>query len=725
MLIQIFLLASTLQNLILEIWPPANTVQDISQFIINLGDSGRFQYFLIQLGLFLILFFLTIYPYSQTVSLSLFGRSKILNRILLSDLTFVAFIVLFILMARIPLAVFAIQNPDEPLWVAAAKTLSQDPRIFVSADTGTGGPLVPLALLPLKWIGLSIDSGSVKIMAGGMFCFSVVCLFLATSKIAGSAISRLTVLPLVVAISVMRSPDMIAYNSEYLSIALLSLGLFLLANIYKSDVTRNHLNLILLGVVLGLVPFAKLQAVPIALFIGLSAIIVIYKRKSWKRLFILVISGLMPTLLILSVVWMYGGIGDFWISYVKGNLLYATSEQPGFSQRMVILFDILFAPVELKYFLNFLFTIILFGVFLVISLWNRISWKSKMQILFAVVLFGISVYCVILPSRSFGHYILLLILPLTVLQIVIIQTLCFALFKNFNGKASHKHMLKLVLATIFLCTTSVYYFKNNITHQAVYLENANKYYNGYAPVGELAAVLNHYYSPGARIATWEYEPEVFEGNDYLMGTRFSAFTAPQGQLYQYYIDTYLRDLQVNKPRLFIESFYRTSNRFENVSEVKKHIDEHYILDVEMASNNIYVRKEENSAFQKWLEKDAFFKPTDYEFSAALGEPAKYGSFLGLGGWAILGDKSDQQLVTVALIGKSDTLYMKCFQLTNKSVADTTPDKANNQKRGYACFIPFREIPSDDYQVGIFVENEKRVGFKIVGSFSRDTVFASK
>ncbi|MFN0188322.1 MAG: hypothetical protein ACKVQV_06435, partial [Bacteroidia bacterium] len=207
--------------------------------------------------------------------------------------------------------------------------------------------------------------------------------------------------------------------------------------------------------------------------------------------------------------------------------------------------------------------------------------------------------------------------------------------------------------------------------------------------------------------------------------RFASFSVPTGPLYQYYMDTFIKDLQINKPRLFIESFYRTSNRFENVPEVKKYIYENYTLDVEMGGNNVYVRKEELPFFQTWVEKDLSFKPTDYEFNAAFNNPIQNGSFLSLAGWAVLGNSTDQQKITVALISESDTIYMKCFQLANKSVVDFSPNNKNNLLCGYACFIPFREIPSGNYQVGIFVENENRVGFKLVGSFNRDSVFISK
>ncbi|MBY0435253.1 MAG: hypothetical protein K2U26_14185 [Cyclobacteriaceae bacterium] len=697
------------------IWPSPNTVQIVSQFLIDLGEAGRYNYFLCQLISVYALFLLTFYSNAKEFFTTSNRKLWAVEKILVSDYTFIFFALIFISLARIPSAVYAIQNPDEPMWIACAKTLSKDPRIFVSVDTGTGGPIVPLFLIPLKLIGLSIDSGSVKIMSGGLLCLSAICLF-RVGRIAGSAIARLTILPVIIAISAMKSPDMIAYNSEHPSIFLLSIALVFFYKLYISGPGRYSINLFLLGMILGLVPFSKLQATPMAFFIGLVSLYIVYKEYSTRHLLILGTSALMPTLLVLFMLWTYNGLNDFWVSYVQNNLFYSTAGQSGFMQRMDVLLEIVFSPTELNFYWIFLFVSILINLFLIIFFGRRVRKKTFYEILFIVILLIISAFCVAMPGRNFVHYTLFLLFPFTALLVVSSHCVNNFVFTN-NVDSLFGHIgIKLSFVMIMLIA-SIYYFHSNFTFRPEYLEKANRYYNGYTPTGELSAVLSHYFEPGARIATWAYEPELFEGNSFLMGTRFATFVLPTGPYYKYYLDTYINDLKVNRPKLFVESFYRSSFRFEDVPEVKEYINTNYTFHSEIVGNNIYVRNGDLPHLKPWTTKSSIPISVTSEFHISATKPTRSGSFIIFYGWAVLGNNSDDQKVSTILISKSDTLCAKCFQSANKSVVDFSPNNKNNLMCGFTCFIPFKEVGLKDYQIGMLIENQNTTGFKVVGLFN--------
>ena len=140
---------------LLEIlFPPVTTVQKVSQYFIELDMTGRWVYYTSIAVLFYCLMLLSVYASARSVERPL--KPGIFERILLSDITFCVLIIAFVLMARVPLAITGLQNPDEPIWVIEAKTLLHDPRIFVSVDPSTGGPLVPYFLLALKIFNLPI-----------------------------------------------------------------------------------------------------------------------------------------------------------------------------------------------------------------------------------------------------------------------------------------------------------------------------------------------------------------------------------------------------------------------------------------------------------------------------------------------------------------------------------------------------------------------------------------
>ena len=228
------------------IWPPANTVQTVSRFFIDLGESGQQLYYSVHAFTFFALLFLALYSWWVEKAESTMLKHSRIREIVLSDWTFLIVVIAFILMARIPLASTGILNPDEPYWVAEAKALWKDPRPWVSVDTGTGGPLVPLTLLSLKVFGLPIDQGSIKIVGGLIVALSAVCVYIGLSIVKRSALLRLLILPLVIAFSIMRSGDLTAYNSEHPAILVLCIAFVLFCELYSGSGT-NLLNLFFLG----------------------------------------------------------------------------------------------------------------------------------------------------------------------------------------------------------------------------------------------------------------------------------------------------------------------------------------------------------------------------------------------------------------------------------------------------------------------------------------------
>src|SRR6185436_12949473 len=349
------------QMKILDIWPPPNTVQQVSKFFINLGETGQLAYFTSQAVFFCLLILLTIS--SCTLPKSQSGDKDLLRRIFVSERGFIVVLIVFVLLFRIPLIIYGVQNVDESLWIASAKTLAQDFRPWVSADTGTGGPLIPISLIPLKIFNLPIDHGTLKLMSGVVMALNVGLLYLGFTKLIGSGLARLIILFLATGVAMMRTSDMIAFNSEHIVILLLCISFFFLSRLYRSGAGRYNNRIILLGFVLGLVPYAKLQGTPMALFMGLVACLVVYKTLSIKSLGLLIIFALTPTILVLLTLYLNGGLSEFWLSYIENNLFYATAvENNNLTNRWNLLNEIIFQPEELHFFFYSCFVIILVGV---------------------------------------------------------------------------------------------------------------------------------------------------------------------------------------------------------------------------------------------------------------------------------------------------------------------------------------------------------------------------
>lgn len=722
---------------LLEIFPPTNAVESLSRYFIDIQEAGRWKYYTIEAILFYFSVFLTVFSLAKDKSNKINTAPGLFGRILLSDWIFTGFVIGFIMISRIPLAILGIQNADESLWIESAKTFSHDPRPWVSADTGTGGPLVPLLLLTLKWVGIAIDHGSLKFMSGAMMALSATALYLGFAKLMGKSMGRLVILPLVVAVSFMRNNDMVAYNSEHPAILLISFSFLLLIRVHVSGVGRFNLNIILLGVLLGFVPFAKLQAVPIAFCIGILSCLVVYRKSGLRPLLILVTNALMPAILILLALFLYGGLGEFWFSFVQNNFTYATQtdvEQDGLGRSMNLFFNMLSVPGELHFFLYYSFTIILFSIFFLLSFSKRMNREQLTKVFFVLTILSVTIYCIVTPGRPFTHYILLLFIPLTITTAILIHIVT-QIVSDFQDASQlpNREFFTFSLAILFLISTSLYYFQVNFSYSPDYLNKANERYDGFCLQNDVTAVLNRYSSENERMAVWGWAPELFEGTNFLMGTRDCAasFQIEEGPHQGRLLARYVNDLEKNKPKIFIEAigpnFFgfqdRAKSGFENFADLNAYIKSNYTFDGEVGGARIFIRNGKLNEKKSWISNEKF-QPTTQEFHSSVQIFETNGTFLQVKGWTVLGSNTDQQQVKLALINKSDTLLVEAYQQANKSVVDFAPQNKGFLMCGFLSFLPLAEIPAGDFGVGLLVKNENQVGFKWLGkTINRDSLIS--
>ncbi|MBY0435252.1 MAG: hypothetical protein K2U26_14180 [Cyclobacteriaceae bacterium] len=717
----------------MEVLPRPNTTQDLARYLIDLGESGRWYYFSLQAILFYSLLFLALYGFFN-LNATAGNNSKIrhVQNFFLSKFLYVFCIISFILISRIPLAVYGFQNPDEALWIALAKTLAKDPRYWISVDGGTGGPLVPFLLTLLKKVDLFVDFGTLKIVSAATMAVSVGFLFFSFTRLFGLPLSRILALPIVVAIAVMKNNDMIAYNSEHIAVLLLSVALYFVVRVENLGAGKYYLNIIVSSLILGSVPFAKLQAVPIAILIGLFACILVYQKLNLTSLAVLIGSALVPLFFTIAIVWSYSGLTDFWSSYVINNFLYTTqTDVEGFSKSMVLLTDLLYVPVELNFFLNCTFTITFFGVLIILPRLSDLPRKEILLFLFSILLLLVSAYCIVAPGRSFPHYVLLFFIPLSFFLGVIIH--CFNLIVSKHIRGVQERVIKLLIIAPIVAV-AFYHFQSQFSFRPPLVEKAKLAYDGYMPQFDVVTILNRYHSSDERMAIWGWAPELWAGTDFLMGTRDGAtnFLIEPGELQDFYIDRYLRDLEKNKPKLFVEAitpdFFgytdRAKSGFENFPRIKEYIDQNYVLDSEIVGVRIFVRKTKLSPLQTLVSKGVNKGPLTDQFHCHLEILNKNGSFLVFRGWAVIAENSDHQKVKLALVNTSDTLLLRAHQIANSSVVNFSPNNKYNLMCGYLGYIPLNEIPSGDFEIGILVENKEKLGFKLLNHhFNRD--FASQ
>lgn len=243
---------------------------------------------------------------------------------------FVAVALGLLFLLRLPSIVFNAEiNPDESQMITQALTLRHNPVYFQSVDGTTTGPLDSYFLVLPGLIGLPFDYITAHLMA---FCLVALYLWLLfrTARVwFGESAARLALLPVVFMLGLTQHGDFLHYNSELIALVLLGGSYYL----YATQLTQKRPapgRIALVGLLLGVVPFGKLQAVPLAAVVGLFVVIDLLTRqmpvssKAGRIALLGACAALFPLLVIL-LTWSNGVYDDFVTFYILGNFQYGSN----------------------------------------------------------------------------------------------------------------------------------------------------------------------------------------------------------------------------------------------------------------------------------------------------------------------------------------------------------------------------------------------------------------
>jgi hypothetical protein len=215
-------------------------------------------------------------------------------------------------------------DPDESQLMAAAITLAHDPLYFRSVDGTTCGPLDELPLAALAIFGVRIDYRVAHAMALFLSLVGVFATWLTLRHLFGDCVGRLAILPLATAVAFFDFNQFLHYSTEQFPAALIAIACCCMVYAWDSLGRLDRPRwLVGSGLALGAVPFAKLQAGPIALFVALSGLILILatSSSSWRSRLraacLLTIGGLLIPAVLLLAIWFIAVPQDFVISGQK------------------------------------------------------------------------------------------------------------------------------------------------------------------------------------------------------------------------------------------------------------------------------------------------------------------------------------------------------------------------------------------------------------------------
>lgn len=499
---------------------------------------------------------------------------------------YVAIVPLVLLAGRWPqLFVRGELNPDASQFLAGALTLNHDPVFWRSVDGMTAGPLVYYALAGLGWLGLPLNYVTERLVALGLLSVTLVLGHRLIAARQGARAAAFAVTPPTFFFALTTHPDFNHYSSELVPITLLSLAALLFFH------PRAQGRLAWLGAgafVAGLVPWAKLQAAPIAAALGLCALVMLAREASrnWSvrlwRILALIALALVPTALVLGMVLRWHSFEDFYRSYILQNLLYTEPGRNGLARSGSWLFRAEFAT------LGYLTLLLSIGAW-VIAAWPRLRARDiPLPALLSIgaIMFGIGAVCVALPGRDFLHYTLLLLPGL----------MLFGGAAFGEVESAGRGGIGAVVGAAGVVCLALLRVAEPLPATIGHL--ARNYAQSNTQLGEIVKLLNE---RDRQVGVWGWGMEIYVDAASRQSTRsaYSYWEITPGPQRDYFRQRYLADLQRNRPPVFIDAVGEVTKFFQNRSrlghetfpELAEFIARDYCLVAELRYARVYGRRD--------------------------------------------------------------------------------------------------------------------------------------
>lgn len=500
-----------------------------------------------------------------------------------SDATFLIFSGLFLLLGRLPVLVFNRElNADESQMLAQAMTLAEDPVYWRSVDGTTGGPLSSYFLIMIAFFRGNYDYVTAHIGALILVFSTLFFLFKAFSNWFGAFRTALGLFPSILFYGFTRFPDFVHYSSEHFPVALIAACVWL-TSILDTNRKAHHGTALVLGILLTLVPFGKIQAVPLAAAIAGYLLYLIVRSKDWP-LFRSLALGSAGTIVVLCLLLIFGGVGgDFFTYYIQGNFQYKNDtplwENVGALFRQSLHATDILLPI---------LPLVAFGILHLFL--SRNNPASRAPIWLGLGLLVMGVFAASRTGSGYLHYLLFLIPPLS-----LIATSLTLPNRGRTPLAVAAYLTVPIMGAIAVMLLQVN--KNGTLNRY----ESGPGFNRSLPFTETAIAASRYLNKTDRLAVWGWNCQYYV-----------ECAAPQGvaenhsirSIYDHpmraqYRERYLRDMQRNQPAVFIDATGRNSlwlqdslsQSYRSFPELAQYLDKHYSLTGEPDGNRLFVRNE--------------------------------------------------------------------------------------------------------------------------------------
>ncbi len=484
----------------------------------------------------------------------------------------VGLIVMLIIRAMCPLSPEL--DVDTSTWISSAISAAHSDRPLWTLLNYCDSR--PLTVLPLAWVemaGIEVSWALANFVGVVLWAGTLLFFFFVLRHWFSSRESFWFTFPLLVFQTGNNWFGFISYNSEHPAVFMLMVGVWLVLKLREPS--RSAWQYAGVGIWLGLLPFVKIQIVPMGLVLAAFAAWGAIASRQWLNLLMLLMGGLLPLAVINGYYYQNDSIESFWNDYFWNYYYYSFTtihSEAEISSRFGprTLARAFVRPVTTRVFWWVQVSLITIGALYGVRRHRTVKTAFPLEVLLLVGAFGaVSLYAVLQAGNPFDHYLLLAFVPASLSVAFLSVYVPAGLFKKIG-------LVSLLLISLEGIRNLIFFPYQPVPSK-------------YSWDDELIQIIKQNTRKGDKMTIWGYADRLFVETRLPAGNRLphSYWIYTESPLQSYRQQQFISDLDENKPALLVDAMvdnvsdvylpHKEQYRHDRFPVIKAYVQKNYVL----------------------------------------------------------------------------------------------------------------------------------------------------